>query len=243
MSFQFIRTEAYSRKADNGNRTVAWILDEVERNPSACSHIANPEPPTIVFGSSVAELRSLHDHAVVNAKITISSGHTRAISSAQNTLLTIVASHPFEPREVRESKEKMDEYESWEIDTVRWLKVKYGEAFKLAVRHMDESHMHIHAYVLPSDLKANDIHPGARAKRFQRETAIKQGLGPKLADKIGDDAYKAAMTEWQKSYYEEVSAKHGFSEDGPSLKRLTRAEWYQEKINAQLAQAKALGPA
>jgi hypothetical protein len=130
----------------------------------------------------------------------------------------------------------MYEYETWERDTVQWLCSKYGEAVKLAVRHMDESHMHIHVYILPRDLKANDLHPGTSAKRYQRDAAIARGLGPKLADKIGDNAYKAAMERWQKSYFDEVSAKHGFEPDGPGLGRVTRAEWYLRKINAQMAQ-------
>lgn len=230
MFFQFIRTEAYSRKADKGNRTVAWILDEVERHPMACAHIENPQAPTIVYGTSVAALRALHDDAVAKATVTIKSGHTRAISSAQNTLLTVVASHPFEPREVREDQSKMQEYEAWEEDTVQWLSSKYGDEFKLAVRHMDESHMHIHAYILPTSLKANDVHPGTAAKQAQKAAALARGAGAKLADHIGDAAYKSAMSKWQRSYYDEVSAKHGFDLEGPGIKRVTRAEWYLNKM-------------
>jgi hypothetical protein len=130
----------------------------------------------------------------------------------------------------------MSKYEAWERDTVLWLRGMYGEAFKLAVRHMDESHMHIHAYVLPPDLKANELHPGVSAKRHQREAAIARGLSPKLADHIGDNAYKSALAKWQRNYFKQVSEKHGFDSGGPGLGRVTRAEWYLRKINAQAAE-------
>jgi hypothetical protein len=154
-------------------------------------------------------------------------------------LLTIVASHPFTPQEVREVDDNLAQYVEWETDTVEWLKNEFGAEFKLAVRHMDESRMHIHAYVLPSDSKANELHPGARAKRCATDEALKQGVARREGDEIGDVAYKEAMAQWQQRYFTGVSEKHGFSAEGPGRKRLTRGEWYQAKIAAKFAQLDA----
>lgn len=229
--FQFIRTETYSRKADKGGRTVAWILDEVSRLPHACGHVKKPGKPIMVYGCSIEELRELHDVGTANARVTLPNGKTRALSVGQNTLLTIIASHPFLSEETVSDLPKMAIYEAWERDTVQWLKDLYGSEFMSAVRHTDESHMHIHAYVFPKDLKANHPHPGMNALRLEREAAIARGKSLTAAAELGDAAYKSAMAIWQNDYQVRVAAKHGLmrAEPGAGQTRLTRAEWHMQK--------------
>lgn len=233
MAFQFVHLEAYSRKADKEGRTVEWIIDEAARVPSASVHIESPRPPQIVFGGSLDDLKEEHNASVLAARIQVKNGRSRAISKVQKTLFTVVASHPFRVDEVEENREKMAEYEAWERDTVQWIFRQFGGQLKVVVRHMDESHMHIHAYVLPSGLKANDLHPGLCAKRLAYAAAVEKGESLKAANKMGDAAFKGAMRTWQNSYQDEVGAVHGLTRVGPGRRRLTKAQWHAERVQAQ----------
>lgn len=233
MAFQFIHLEAYSRKPDKGGRCVTWILDEADRERHACVHVSNPEPPAVIFGCSIPELRAAHDQAVADARTVNKDGKQRAVRIDQKTLLTVVASHPYTVAECRADAAKMTEYEAWERDTVQWLRDQYGDDLKTVVRHCDESHMHIHAYVLPGHLRALDLHRGVNAKRRQKAAAIEQGEDAKSANKMGDVAYKESMRAWQDSYYDRVAVYHGLARLGPKLRRLSREEWQREKAAAQ----------
>lgn len=247
MSFQFIHMDAYARKADKKGRSIEWILDEADRVPSACIHIESPRPPKLVYGCAISELKQLHDAAVSAAK-EVAGKRVRSIRTTQKTLMTFVASHPSRTDEVTEDPTKMAEYEAWERDTILWLVERYGEDFKTAVRHEDEAHMHIHAYVLPTHLRATDLHPGTFAKRQEIRKSVDRGDDPKTANKRGDNAYRAAMREFQTDYQEKVGARHGLARVGAGRRRLTRAQWHQEKAQTQafkniVAQIEKLGSA
>lgn len=233
MAFQFIHLEAYSRKADKGGRTTSFVFDEAERQPHACVHVENPEPPTVVHGCSISDLRMMHDQGVADAKTVNKDGKEKAIRIDQKTLLTVVASHPYTVAECKADASKMAEYEAWERDTVQWLRDQHGDNLKTVVRHSDESHMHIHAYVLPEHLKALEMHPGVSAKRKEKVAALDRGEDAKTANKSGDAAYKSSMREWQDSYFDKVATRHGLARLGPKLRRLSREEWQREKAAAQ----------
>jgi len=233
MAFQFVHLEAYSRKADKGGRSVSWVLDEAERKSGACVHVDEPEPPEVVFGVTISDLRAMHDDAVAGARTVNKDGKEKAIRVDQKTLLTVVASHPFTVEECKADASKMAEYEAWERDTVQWLQDQYGDGLKTVVRHSDESHMHIHAYALPADLKALEMHPGVSAKRKEKAAAIDRGEDGKSANKIGDAAYKSSMRAWQDSYFDQVAIRHGLARLGPKLRRLSREDWQREKAAAQ----------
>jgi len=233
MAYQFIHLETYSRKSDKSGRSTSFIFDEAERQKHASLHVENSAPPHIVFGQSISSLRDEHDHACSTFKMINSKGQERSIRVDQNTLLTVIASHPFAPQECLSDVSKMSEYEEWEKETVNWLKSQYGPALKTVIRHMDEGHMHIHAYVLPDDLKAFDIHPGVSAKRKEKSKALDAGEDGKTANKIGDKAYKESMRAWQDSYYNSVAIRYGLARLGPRLRRLERGEWQREKVQAE----------
>jgi len=233
MAFQFVHLEAYSRKADKGGRSVSWVLDEAERKSGACVHVDEPEPPEVVFGVTISDLRAMHDDAVAGARTVNKDGKEKAIRVDQKTLLTVVASHPFTVEECKADASKMAEYEAWERDTIQWLGDQYGDDLKTVVRHSDESHMHIHAYALPVDLKALEMHPGVSAKRKEKAAALDRGEDGKSANKIGDAAYKDSMRAWQDSYFDSVAIKHGLARLGPKLRRLSREDWQREKAAAQ----------
>lgn len=92
MAYQFARIELYSRKGKAG-RGTDFIFDEVARRPDASLHVLNPPMPTVVYGQSIDRLRAMHDANAASAR-TIVNGKAKAIRKDQNTLATIIISHP-----------------------------------------------------------------------------------------------------------------------------------------------------
>jgi hypothetical protein len=238
MGFQFVHLESWSRKADDKGRSTTFIFDEASRRPGASVHVENPEPPTIVYGVGVEEVREMHDAAAAAAVTPGARGKLRKIASTQKTLHTVIASHPYTVEEVRGDPKKAEEIRDWERRTVSWLKNQYGPALKSVVRHTDERQWHIHAFILPShdpEMRAAVYHPGVAAKRAVKASGRRPDEDGKALNKRADAAYKAAMREWQDSYHEAVALPCGLTRLGPARRRLTRDEW-----KAEQAQAKAL---
>ncbi len=234
MAFQFVHLESWSRKADDKGRSAAFIFDEASRKPIASVHVPKPEPPTVLYGVDVDEVRAMHDAAAAVAT-TVVKGKPRKIRLDQKTLHTVVASHPHTAAEVRADPLKANEVREWERLTIAWLKAQYGPALKSVIRHSDEKQWHIHAYVLPThdrELKAQAYHPGVVAKRAVKTAGARDGEDGKALNKRADVAYKAAMRDWQDSYHEAVAVPCGLTRLGPARRRLTREEWKAEQAQA-----------
>lgn len=238
MAYQFVHLESWSRKADDKGRSTDFIFDEASRKPIASVHVAEPRPPTVIYGVGVDEVRQMHDTAAAAAMTPGARGKLRKIASTQKTLHTVVASHPYTVEEVCADPRKAAEVRDWERRTVAWLKRQYGPALKSVIRHTDEQQWHIHAYVLPThdpEMRAGAYHPGAVAKRAIKAAGARPDEDGKALNKRADAAYKAAMRDWQDSYHEAVAVPCGLTRLGPARRRLTREEW-----KAEQAQAKAL---
>ncbi|PCK88933.1 hypothetical protein CPT32_01715 [Rhizobium sophoriradicis] len=227
MSFQFIHLETYSRKGDASGRTTEFVFAEARRDPGASVHVVNPAPPVVVHGVDINTVERRHDAAADEARTIPKGGKPRKIRVDQHTLLTVVASHPFTVDEVKTDTAKRRDVENWERLTVDWLKQQYGDALASVVRHEDESHWHLHIYVLPSssDMKASALHPGQTAKTEIMTAGPAPGEDSKALNRRGDAAYRKAMRDWQNSYFEAVAVKCGLTRIGPARRRLTRAEW------------------
>ena len=226
MSYQFAHLETYSRKANKHGVSTKFVFDEASRRePSACLHVEEPSPPSLVYGMSLEDLEKLHDSRCASAKTVNKTGKEKSIRSDQKTLATVILSYPENPEPGSAS------YQEWESRCVDWLKKKYGDEFKCAVRHTDEAHPHIHAYILPNDkeMKASGFHPGYAAKQKAKAEAKADGKDQKTANKVGDKAYKESMRAWQDDFYEAVGRPCGLTRIGPGKRRLTRAEHTAEK--------------
>ncbi|MEQ9066293.1 MAG: hypothetical protein RLO18_06190, partial [Gimesia chilikensis] len=176
----------------------------------------------------------MHNAAAAVATTTV-KGRPRKIRLDQNTLHTVIASHPYSVEEVRGDKGKLIEVREWERLTIAWLRREYGAALKTVVRHTDERQWHIHAYVIPtsdSELRATGFHPGTMAKRAVKAAGRRPGEDGKALNKRADHAYKAAMRKWQDSYHDAVGAPCGQTRLGPARRRLTRDEWKAEQAQA-----------
>ncbi|MGP2490842.1 hypothetical protein ACTDI4_04305 [Mesorhizobium sp. PUT5] len=234
MSYQFVHMELYSRKGRDG-RSVDFVLAEAARRPDACLHVQNPVPPAVVFGVDVDEVRHLHDERAATAKATLATGKQRAIRQDQNTLLTVVASHPAAMDSVASNPALADEVKEWEARTVAWLRDQYGVALVSVIRHVDESYPHLHAFVLPEapDLRAGALHPGQEAKRRVVSAGAANGEDGKTLNRRADVAYREAMRDWQDSYWQAVGLPCGLTRLGPGRRRLTRDEWQAERTQVR----------
>lgn len=235
MSFQFVHMTAYSRKGDGKGRSTSFVFGEARRDPSASVHVPNPSPPVVVFGVGVDEVERLHDATADAATTRPKGGKPRKVQKSQHTLMTVVASHPHSMEEVRADPGKRREAEEWEKRTVAWLRSQYGDKLVSVIRHEDESHYHLHAYVLPKDpaMRANGLHPGQCAKAAVMAAGPIDGEDVKSLNRRGDVAYKQAMRSWQDSYHETVAIACGLTRLGPQRRRLTRAEWQAEQVQAR----------
>jgi len=232
MGYQFIHLEAYARKNDKAGRSVGWVLDEAAREPGASPHVAQPLPPEIVHGAGLEEVRRLHDEACANTKVVLANGKERAVRKDQKSLLTIVASHPASMDCVRADTAVAADVSAWESRTLEWLRAQYGDNLLSVIRHVDESHPHLHVYVLPADLRAARLHPGNEAKRVIVAAGPQGDEDAKALNRRGDQAYKAAMRAWQDSYHQHVGVPCGLARLGPGRRRLSREEWQAERSAA-----------
>lgn len=239
MGYQFIHLESYARKADAKGRSTDFIFAEACRKPEASIHVTNPASPVVVYGGGTQAVQEMHDTAVASATVAVKGGKRRKIRADQKTIHTVVASHPFTMDEVRADPEKRREAEQWERRTVTWLRDQYGDDLKSVIRHEDEPHFHIHAYVVPvsdPELRAAKFHPGATAKREVMASGPAAGEDQKALGKRADAAYKAAMRQWQDSYHEAVAIPCGLTRLGPQRRRLSRDEWQREQVQAKALQ-------
>ncbi|TBD12069.1 plasmid recombination protein [Rhizobium ruizarguesonis] len=235
MAFQFIHMTGYSRKGDSKGRNTSYVFSEARRDPAASVHVPKPTPPVVVYGSTIEEVERLHDVTAASAVTTPKGGKPRKVQKSQHTLMTVVASHPHSMEEVHNDPDKRREAAEWEKRTVAWLRSEYGDQLVSVVRHEDESHYHLHAYILPDDpaMRANVLHPGQCAKAAVMAAGPVDGEDVKALNRRGDAAYKKAMREWQDAYHETVAIACGLTRLGPQRRRLTRAEWQAERVQAK----------
>ncbi len=238
MSFQFVHMQGFSRKGDQKGRSTAYVFAEARRDPAASLHVTNPLPPAILFGVDIEQVERMHDAAAEVARTVPKAGKPRKVRTDQQTLMTIVASHPHLVRDVLNDARKQSEVSLWERLTMEWLRKLYGNQLVSVVRHVDEPHWHLHAYILPEDtaMKASALHPGQLAKNHVMVTGNPEE-DPKLLNKRGDAAYRQAMRAWQDSYHDAVASRCGLTRLGPGRRRLTRAEWQAERTQARALQA------
>jgi len=236
MAFQFIHMEAFSRKGDGKGRSTSFVMAEARRDPVASVHVANPSPPIVVYGSTINEVETMHHAAAAVATTAVQGGKPRKLRQDHKTLHTVIASHPFTMEEVRADPAKLREAEEWERRTIAWLRSQYGADLKSVVRHEDESHFHVHAYIVPTDdpeMRALRHHPGVVAKRALMAAGPAEGDDIKVLSKRADAAYKSAMRSWQDSYHDAVGVPCGLARLGPQRRRLTRGQWQAEQVQAR----------
>lgn len=237
LAYQFARIEIYSR-AGKAGRTTDYIFDEVSRVPSASVHVPSPKPPEVIYGLDPEAVRKLHDMRAASAKTarTDKTGKVsqKAIRKDQNTLAAVIFSHPATMDEYHSSGDIRRDVAEWEQRSIAWLRRQNGDQLLSVVRHVDESHPHLHAYLLPKDMemRAGLLHPGYPAKNAVLAAGPLPGEDKKAMGKRADRAYVAGMRAWLDDYHEKVAVPAGLTRLGAGKRRLTRAQWHIEKAQA-----------
>lgn len=234
--YQFLHIATYSRKANPAGQSVDQVVEEVERNPAFCQHVEDPKPPRLIYGISVRAMKAKHDAMLESARVPVvkKDGEVayRSVRTDRHTLLTAVASYPVPRVQVEADAREKAKYQAWVEANVRFLRDRFGSQLKTVVEHEDETHPHLHAYVLPDeieDLNAIRLHPGKAAKLAAEERAKAEGMAPRDAVKLGNDALKKSMRALQDDYHAEVGAPCGMTRLGPGRRRMSRKQWVEEK--------------
>lgn len=240
--FQFFHLATYSRKPNPAGQSVAQVFGEAARNPAYVPHVENPRPPTTVYGVDIGELEAQHDAMLEAAKVPVlkKNGEVayRSVRTDRHTLLTAVASYPAPRAQVEADPREKEKYDAWVKANVCFLRDRFGPQLKTVLEHTDETYPHIHAYVLPDqleDVNAARLHPGKAAKLEAEAWAKSQGIEPRDAVKVGNDALKKAMRALQDDYHAEVGAPCGMTRLGPGRRRMSRKQWKEEKELASKA--------
>lgn len=227
--FQFMHIESYARtaaKGKTGGHSVSSIVGEARRDPEHSPHVESPQPPQYLQGASLDALEATCE--AYAATITDTKG--RKMRKDGLCLLAGVVSAPDGFTEAQWSK--------LSSDTLSWLENRFEDRLRTTVAHVDESHDHLHFYVVPRDgERFDDVHPGKAAARQAKEQGLAKGDQNK--------AYIAAMRAFQDDFFEQVGARNGLARVGPGRRRLTREQWkieqaQVEQISQQLERADAL---
>ena len=209
---QFVHISVYSlhppKKTSRGadrKWAVRDVLAEASREPQACLHVPRPRPPILLHGPSLAELEA--EIGTIHARSTDAAG--RRLRKDASVLLAGVASYP----------RGGIEYGYWKQCTLEWLQIEFGEHLRTVVEHTDETHPHVHFYVVnPDGGNVKDLHPGFRAAKGA-QTPKEQRL-----------AYNTAMRAFQDRFWEHVAGPSGLARLGPGRQRMSRAQWTRVKF-------------
>ena len=224
MAYQFLHVEGYARQGSQQGKTPRkWsareIAAEAMREPDACPHVEQPQPPTVLHGCTPAEAaKQAEDWAN-----TASDAQGRRLRRDGLCLLAGVVSLP---------SDRAADWPQYRAATVAWLREQYGERLRSVVEHTDEKHPHLHFYAVPLPGERFEVlHPGRQAAAKKAQEGAKKGAQ--------NAAYKAAMMRWQDDFAAGVAAHFGLARLGPGRRRLTRKAWQAEQSQARaLAVAK-----
>lgn len=234
MAYQFIHVEGYGRAAGKGKKgghNVASIVAEAERDPVACPHIEAPQPPSLLYGCTP---REAGERALAWASQAVDArGHT--LRKDGHCLLGGVVSLP---------QAMTERWEKYAKDTVRWLRREYGDRLLSVVEHTDETHPHLHFYVVPRVGERFDtIHAGLRASTEANPDRGNRRLSPaekSAGKKAARTAYVTAMRKWQDEFYTRVSRRYGLARLGPGRTRMSRSEWKAQNSEREAVAAREL---
>lgn len=232
-SAQFIHIETYGKKSakkaerknlnhnsDVRQTTISGVMAEARRDEGFTSHIDAPHAPALLWGSPLREVEEMAEDYYNNTYTVDKNGKQKRLRSDASIILAGVISIDRKDEEI---------WHDYKNDAFKFLRKKYGDKLKSVIEHVDEAHPHIHFYVL-EDIggRLNDLHDGKKAvANLTKEEKKNQQYH-----------YTKAMTEFQDSFYEQVSKKYGLDRIGEKpRKRISRNEYLKqqkERENANL---------
>jgi len=222
MGYQFLHIEGYARKGSQQSKngkllprkwSTQEIANEAEREPNSCPHVANPQPPKLLYGCSPREVVQIAEKW---ASTSVDASGRKLRSDGLALAAGVVSL----------SNEQQQDWPRYREATVHWLKEQYGERLRSVIEHVDEAHPHLHFYAVPlPGERFETLHKGRQAAY---EAKLRGGLkGEQNA------AYKAAMRVWQDDFSAAIASNFGVARLGPARRRLKRGEWQSEKAQAR----------
>lgn len=223
---QFARAHAYS------TNTLAAVLSEADREEGFTSHIAVVKPPVWRWGSKQAIESAIEKYMSEAAPVRLKSGKLayRKRRKDHRCLTAGVISWPDQTSDFRSSNPILRmKFHGWLEKTQRWLDDQYGEKLIGVCVHTDESHPHIHFFIVGD---AQRLHPGLRAELVN---------DIRIADpKTRMAAHASGLKAWLDDYQESVGQHFGMERTlnaRPAWRikdRSTRAKLFE--IDKQLKQ-------
>lgn len=234
----FLHFQTYARKESKGGNFVAQVIGEANRDPEFSVHVDAPKPPRVLHGDP-STFQADHDaHVADRATEVRVKGEVkrRAIRQDRHTLATIIASYPLTFDQIAKGGDDARTHlTDWERRTVEWVSAEYGDQVRVVLAHDDEPHPHLHFWMLPdnADADATMLHPGKKAKKLAEAEAKAEGMKPREAVKVANQALKETMRRVIDGYHGAVGVPLGMTRDGPKRRRLSRTQWQAEKDQAQ----------
>lgn len=235
----FANIRTFSRVGNKAGQSVDQVLGEAERDPQYSSHVDQPKPPELIFGMTVDEVRQAHAALLVKRKTKVrvqGEVKERAIRKDRHTLAGCVMSYPVLREQVMADGDEWQRYLEWRELNLHWLKKLWGDNLKSVIQHDDEPYLHLHALGLPESdagCDARTMNPAYMMKRLVLEQEKAVGKSNKEALKIANRAYRAEGRKLQDGYHAAVGIPSGLTRFGPRRRRLTRAQWHEEKERAR----------
>ena len=131
---------------DRAKFTAKQMIAELERDPGATPHVQDPRAPMVVFGPAPSEVLAEAEARKAQAHDRIG----RRVKGEASIITSIVVSHPV-PRTVLEARPDggAAEIAAWQELEIAFLQREFGDRLRCVVRHGDESHVHLHALLVP----------------------------------------------------------------------------------------------
>lgn len=225
MGFQFLHIETYSRSGAASRPGTRAIFAEAGREAEYCAHVEHPRPPRQIYGAPIADTEALLQQQCEAAR----DPRGRKIRKDASVLLAGVASYPVPVADLVKDRAAAPDYQKWQAHTLRFLKQEYGEALRSVILHTDEGYPHLHFYVVPdmaAGQRLDDLHRGRKA---MATLGYEKG---NLAERR--KSYREAMKGFQDAFYQQVGHPCGMTRRGPGRRRLSRAAWKAEQVQAAL---------
>jgi hypothetical protein len=189
---QFARIESFGlvaskqAKTKKNKTTILGSCAEAARVEGFTGHVDNVEPADVVFGINPMALYNQIKTGFEAQNIERKESGGRARQKDSLLMSAGVFSYP---------NAIDDDFYSWQADCITYLKNEYGDKFKSAVVHLDESHPHLHFFLC--DLKTLTVDQGLDpAKTDQRkQRVVKDGshIGQREALQAFQDRFQAAV--------------------------------------------------
>lgn len=217
---QFARIESFGlvvskqAKTKKNKTTILGACAEAARIEGFTAHVENVEPADVVFGINPMALYKEIESRFESQNLQNKADGGRARKKDSLLMSAGVFSYPGEVD---------DDFFAWQADCIEYLKKEYGDRFKSAVVHLDESNPHLHFFLCDFKNLVVDqgLDPAKTDQRKQRVLKDGSAIGQKEALEAFQDRFNAG-----------VGVKYGHARKIGSRDRIHGApKWVRSLLN------------